>query len=63
MDQTAFCSQDVASFGEQRMAPAKNAPCFPVPLPQFVPWEEMGAHVLQSRGSEGRRNIAPPSRN
>ena len=52
LEQTTFCAQDVVSPGAHLPPPTEHAPHLPVPQPRLTLWEEMGAHVLQTCGSE-----------
>ena len=57
MEKMAVFYQYVVSLGAHLPDPAEHDPCTPVTQSGFAPWEEMGAHVLQSHGSEGCRNL------
>ena len=60
LEQMAFCDQDVVGPGEHLLYSAAHAPCPAVLQPQFLPREEVSAHVLEPYRSHGCRNLLVP---
>ena len=60
LEQTTFCDQDLVGPGEHLLYSAAHEPYPAVLQPQFLPREEVFAHVLKPCSGHGCRNLLVP---